>query len=488
MDAVAGLLDGPRARGAFLLRSTMDPPWSLRIEDEAPLTLVAVVRGEAWIVPDGARAGRGWRRRRRHRPRPGALHGGRRPGHRAAGRDPPGQRCTTPDGQEVAQMMDLGVRTWGNAADGATVMLTGTYQLDGEVSRRLLRALPTLLVAARRRLGQPARRADGRRDRQGRPGPGGRARPPARPAADRRAARLVRAPRGRRARRGTAPTAIRSSGARCACCTTTRRTRGRWRGWPTRRRVARRAGPPLQRARRRAADDASSPAGGSRSRPTCCASPAPPSARWPTRSATAARSRSAPRSSASAASARASTARARSPPDSVAQDRCAAADFPGTCDPLSPRLAGRAVAGPAACTRARCASFRCWPARVAVIAGMLLMADRARRAGRPGPPGAGADGARAQRDRSASTSSRGAAWPPGASPGRTLSTGLEAYKRRRRPACASCAGSACRATTSRRSSATSAPPTGSASTRSPSRAANPRRRPADGDARSSAPP
>ena len=45
MDAVAALLDGPRARGAFLLRSSMDPPWSLRIEDEAPLTLVAVVRG-----------------------------------------------------------------------------------------------------------------------------------------------------------------------------------------------------------------------------------------------------------------------------------------------------------------------------------------------------------------------------------------------------------------------------------------------------------
>ena len=37
MDALAGLLDGPRARGAFLLRSPLDPPWSLRIEDEAPL-------------------------------------------------------------------------------------------------------------------------------------------------------------------------------------------------------------------------------------------------------------------------------------------------------------------------------------------------------------------------------------------------------------------------------------------------------------------
>ena len=53
MDAVAGLLDGPRARGAFLLRSTMDPPWSLRIEDEAPLTLVALVRGSACVVPEG---------------------------------------------------------------------------------------------------------------------------------------------------------------------------------------------------------------------------------------------------------------------------------------------------------------------------------------------------------------------------------------------------------------------------------------------------
>ena len=45
MDALAGLLDGPRARGAFLLRCLLDPPWSLRIEDEAPLALTAVARG-----------------------------------------------------------------------------------------------------------------------------------------------------------------------------------------------------------------------------------------------------------------------------------------------------------------------------------------------------------------------------------------------------------------------------------------------------------
>ena len=146
MDAVAGLLDGPRARGAFLLCSRMDPPWSLRIQDRAPLTLVAVVRGRAWIVPGSAK--------------PTQLDRGdiaviRGPEPYTVADDPvtpplavihPGQRCTTPDGQELRQMTDLGVRTWGNSPNGATVMLTGTYQLEGEVSQRLLRVLPAVLV------------------------------------------------------------------------------------------------------------------------------------------------------------------------------------------------------------------------------------------------------------------------------------------------------------------------------------------------------
>jgi AraC-like DNA-binding protein len=38
------------------------------------------------------------------------------------------------------------VRTWGNSPNGAAQLLTGTYQLHGEVSGRLLRALPPLLV------------------------------------------------------------------------------------------------------------------------------------------------------------------------------------------------------------------------------------------------------------------------------------------------------------------------------------------------------
>jgi len=146
MDALAGLLDGPRAREAFLLRSSLDPPWSLRIQDEAPLTVIAVVRGRAWLVPDGGE--------------PDCLERGdvaivRGPDHYTVADDPatapqavihPGQSCTTPDGQELKLMRDLGVRTWGNAPDGTTVMLTGTYDLHGEVSGRLLRALPASLV------------------------------------------------------------------------------------------------------------------------------------------------------------------------------------------------------------------------------------------------------------------------------------------------------------------------------------------------------
>jgi AraC-like DNA-binding protein len=57
-----------------------------------------------------------------------------------------GGRCVTPDGQEVQLMSWMGVRTWGNSPVGSTVILNGTYELEGEVSRRLLGALPPQLV------------------------------------------------------------------------------------------------------------------------------------------------------------------------------------------------------------------------------------------------------------------------------------------------------------------------------------------------------
>jgi AraC-like DNA-binding protein len=146
VDALAGLLDGPRARGAFLLRAIMDPPWCLRAVDEAPLALIAMARGEAWVKPD--RGDPVWLR-------PGDVMITTGPEHYTVADGPatppqvvihPGQRCTTPDGEDLSEAMSLGVRTWGNSPDGATMMLIGIYELEGEVSRRLLAALPSRLV------------------------------------------------------------------------------------------------------------------------------------------------------------------------------------------------------------------------------------------------------------------------------------------------------------------------------------------------------
>jgi AraC-like DNA-binding protein len=146
VDVFGGLLDGPRARGAFALLVMMDPPWSVRIEDRAPLSLVSVVKGHAWVIPDDdvpVRLDAG----------SVAVICGPDP-YTFAG-DPatpaqvvihPGQHCTTPDGRDLAQAMGLGVRSWGNSAAGSTTMLIGTYERHSEIGRQLLSVLPRLVI------------------------------------------------------------------------------------------------------------------------------------------------------------------------------------------------------------------------------------------------------------------------------------------------------------------------------------------------------
>jgi AraC-like DNA-binding protein len=155
MDGLAALLDGPRARGAFLLRCLMDPPWSVRLQDESPLTVTAVVRGEMWAVPDGGAP---------FRVGPGDVLVTVGTDHWTIGDTTttpvqavihPGQHCTTPDGRPLEEEMHQGVRSWGNSATGETVMLVGAYSLEGEVSRRLLRALPRFVVLSEADLGSP---------------------------------------------------------------------------------------------------------------------------------------------------------------------------------------------------------------------------------------------------------------------------------------------------------------------------------------------
>ncbi|MFI7409402.1 AraC family transcriptional regulator [Streptomyces sp. NPDC049627] len=145
MDALAGLLEGPRARGAFMIRACFEPPWCVRIEDRAPLTIMVMVRGDAWIVPDTGE---------RVRLRAGDLAIARGPDPYLCADDPatppqalilPGAECRYPDGRSLNGSMDLGVRTWGDRLDGSAVMLIGTYLWEGEISGRLLNALPPLL-------------------------------------------------------------------------------------------------------------------------------------------------------------------------------------------------------------------------------------------------------------------------------------------------------------------------------------------------------
>jgi AraC-like DNA-binding protein len=124
----------------------MEPPWSLRIQDEAPLTVAVIVEGHAWVTPDGEE--------------PEKLVAGdvavmRGPNPYTFADEPsrphsivihPGQVCTTLDGVDLAERMDLGCRTWGNNLNGSTTMLTGTYEMHSEVGDRLLRSLPDLVV------------------------------------------------------------------------------------------------------------------------------------------------------------------------------------------------------------------------------------------------------------------------------------------------------------------------------------------------------
>lgn len=47
------LLRAPRARDAFLLRVVMGGPWSLLVADEAPLTVMGQLQGNAWFAVEG---------------------------------------------------------------------------------------------------------------------------------------------------------------------------------------------------------------------------------------------------------------------------------------------------------------------------------------------------------------------------------------------------------------------------------------------------
>ncbi|MEU6487872.1 AraC family transcriptional regulator [Streptomyces sp. NPDC046887] len=150
MDALTALLDGPKARGALLLKAVLTPPWAVRIEDRAPISVLTMVHQEAWIIPDcGAPV--------LIRPGDVALLRGPDPYTIADRPDTPvgivvgpDQRCGTTGGADLTEALCRGVRTWGDTpGPDSAVMLSGTYQAPSEVGRRLLDALPALVVRPR---------------------------------------------------------------------------------------------------------------------------------------------------------------------------------------------------------------------------------------------------------------------------------------------------------------------------------------------------
>lgn len=139
MDALSQLLTGVRARSAAFCRAVLEPPWSLRIADHAPLALATTIAGEAWIVPDSGEPVR-------MKTGDVAIVKGPEPYTvcDAPGSEPDiivhqGNRLTTPDGVDVTDELSLGPRTAGTP-DGSAVVASGTYQVAGDVSTRLLDA------------------------------------------------------------------------------------------------------------------------------------------------------------------------------------------------------------------------------------------------------------------------------------------------------------------------------------------------------------
>lgn len=145
MDNLAGLLDAPRARGAFALRAVMRSPWSLRDLADSPLTLIAGVAGTLWVVPDDSEP---------FQLGPGDIAVIRTPLQYNLADAPatspqmiihPGQQCCDLEGNSLHETMMHGVRTWGNDAEGSTLFLVGAYEHLSDISDRLLRALPPVL-------------------------------------------------------------------------------------------------------------------------------------------------------------------------------------------------------------------------------------------------------------------------------------------------------------------------------------------------------
>ncbi|GAA1591021.1 AraC family transcriptional regulator [Kribbella karoonensis] len=146
MDVLDELLTGTRAQDGVFNLTILDLPWALEIRDEAPLALATIVRGSGWLTRAGIEP-------QRMEQGDVAIVTGPEPyvvGDTTATtpvlRIHPGGVCERLPGAPIDYSAQLGVRTFGGRKSGEIMVASGTYSVAGDVSRRLVTALPPVLV------------------------------------------------------------------------------------------------------------------------------------------------------------------------------------------------------------------------------------------------------------------------------------------------------------------------------------------------------
>ncbi|GAA0575863.1 AraC family transcriptional regulator [Kribbella sandramycini] len=146
MDVLDDLLAGTRAVDGVFNLGILNTPWALEIRDEAPLAIATMVCGGAWISRAGVEP-------LRMAEGDVAIFTGSTPyvvGDELSTapqlRINPGNVCEPLPGAPIDYSERLGPRTFGLKVTGDVMIASGTYTVAGDVSRRLVTALPPVLV------------------------------------------------------------------------------------------------------------------------------------------------------------------------------------------------------------------------------------------------------------------------------------------------------------------------------------------------------
>lgn len=159
MDALTRLVERIRASGALLGTNLLAPPWRVRLDEGATMTVVTMLRGSAWLeTGDGPP--------RLLAPRDLAVVTGPRAFSVTSDPDSPALpryvcladgSCTDAHGARLPESeIGLGTRACGDRLDAEHALFTGSFAATGRLTRRLLGGLPrVLLVPAERRSRAP---------------------------------------------------------------------------------------------------------------------------------------------------------------------------------------------------------------------------------------------------------------------------------------------------------------------------------------------